>query len=78
MTHELRVEGLSVRYGHSSALSGVDLVVPGGGVTALVGPNGAGKSSLLRAAYGSVPSSGKIFLDGDDVSGLRPGNCSRA
>ncbi|GAA0948998.1 ABC transporter ATP-binding protein [Virgisporangium aurantiacum] len=78
MAHELRVEGLTVRYGHSSALSDVDLTVPGGSVTALVGPNGAGKSSLLLAAYGSVPASGKIFLDGEDVSSLRPAARARA
>ena len=78
MTHELRVEGLTVRYGHSSALSSVDLTVPGGSVTALVGPNGAGKSSLLLAAYGSVPASGKIFLDGEDVSSMRPAARARA
>ena len=78
MAHELRVEGLTVRYGHSSALSSVDLTVPGGSVTALVGPNGAGKSSLLLAAYGSVPASGKIFLDGEDVSSLRPAARARA
>ena len=76
--HELRVEGLTVRYGHSSALSGVDLVVPGGKVTALVGPNGAGKSSLLLGAYGSVPSTGRVFLDDEDVSGLRPAQRARA
>jgi branched-chain amino acid transport system ATP-binding protein len=78
MAHELRVDGLTVRYGHSSALAGVDLTVPGGSVTALVGPNGAGKSSLLLAAYGSVPSTGKVFLDGEDVSGLRPAARARA
>jgi branched-chain amino acid transport system ATP-binding protein len=47
-------------------------------VTALVGPNGAGKSSLLLAAYGSVPASGKVFIDGDDVSRLRPAARARA
>jgi branched-chain amino acid transport system ATP-binding protein len=78
MAHELRVEGLTVRYGHSNALSDVDLAVPGGKVSALVGPNGAGKSSLLLAAYGSVAASGKVFLDGDDVSGLRPAARARA
>jgi branched-chain amino acid transport system ATP-binding protein len=78
MAHELRVEGLTVRYGHGSALSDVDLTIPGGAVTGLVGPNGAGKSSLLLAAYGSVPSSGRIFLDGEDVSGLKPAARARA
>ena len=78
MSHELRVEGLSVRYGHASAVAGVDLTAPGGTVTALVGPNGAGKSSLLLAAYGSVAATGRVFLDGDDVSRLKPAARARA
>jgi len=76
--HELTIEGLTVRYGNASALSGVDLTVPGGKVTAVVGPNGAGKSSLLLAAYGSVPSTGRVLLDGEDVSGLKPAARARA
>jgi branched-chain amino acid transport system ATP-binding protein len=74
----LRVEGLAVRYGHASAVAGVDLVAPGGTVTALVGPNGAGKSSLLLAAYGSVAATGRVFLDGEDVSRLKPAARARA
>ena len=69
--HELRVQALSVRYGHSTAVSDVSLDVPGGKVTAIVGPNGAGKSSILLATYGSVPSSGRVLLDGTDLSQLR-------
>jgi len=72
------VEGLAVRYGHASAVAGVDLVAPGGTVTALVGPNGAGKSSLLLAAYGSVAATGRVFLDGEDVSRLKPAARARA
>jgi len=71
-SHELRVEDLTVRYGHAVAVSGVSLVVPGGSVTALVGPNGAGKSSVLLSVYGSVSSSGRILVDGEDMSRLRP------
>lgn len=76
--HELRVESMTVRYGHASALADVSLVAPGGKVTALVGPNGAGKSSLLLAAYGSVSGSGRVLLDGEDVSKLSPANRARA
>ncbi|MFF5257778.1 ABC transporter ATP-binding protein [Actinomadura viridis] len=70
MSHELSVSGLSVRYGDSVAVSDVSLTFPGGAVSAVVGPNGAGKSSLLLAAYGSVASTGRVTLDGEDVSGL--------
>ncbi|GAA3455549.1 ATP-binding cassette domain-containing protein [Dactylosporangium matsuzakiense] len=77
-SHELRLEGLTVRYGHASAVTALDLTAPGGTVTALVGPNGAGKSSALLAAYGSVAATGKVFLDGEDVSRLRPAARARA
>ncbi|MEU7869040.1 ATP-binding cassette domain-containing protein [Dactylosporangium sp. NPDC049140] len=77
-SHELRLEGLTVRYGHASAVTGLDLTAPGGQVTALVGPNGAGKSSALLAAYGSVAAAGKVFLDGEDVSRLKPAARARA
>ncbi|WP_433606990.1 ABC transporter ATP-binding protein [Dactylosporangium sp. CA-139114] len=77
-SHELRLEGLTVRYGHASAVTGLDLTAPGGQVSALVGPNGAGKSSALLAAYGSVAATGKVFLDGEDVSRLKPAARARA
>ncbi len=77
-SHELRVESLTVRYGGASALADVSLVAPGGQVTALVGPNGAGKSSLLLAAYGSVSGTGRVMLDGEDVTKLSPANRARA
>src|SRR4051812_39256843 len=76
--HELRLEGVHVRYGHASAVTGLDLAAAGGAVTALVGPNGAGKSSALLAAYGSVPATGRVLLDGEDVSRLRPAARARA
>ncbi|WCO67827.1 ATP-binding cassette domain-containing protein [Iamia majanohamensis] len=71
MTHELVVEGLGVIYGRATAVRDVSLVAPGGSITALVGPNGAGKSSTLLAAYGSVRSTGRVAVDGDDVSSLK-------
>lgn len=51
----LAVTGLVAGYGERTVLSGVDLVVPAGIVTALVGPNGAGKSTLVRAICGRLP-----------------------
>jgi branched-chain amino acid transport system ATP-binding protein len=77
-SHELRIESMTVRYGGASALADVSVAVPGGMVTALVGPNGAGKSSLLLAAYGSVAGTGRVLLDGEDVSKLSPAARARA
>jgi branched-chain amino acid transport system ATP-binding protein len=70
MAHELVASGMGVRYGEAVALTDVDLVAPGGSVTAVVGPNGAGKSSLLLALYGSVGAAGMVTVDGEDLSRL--------
>ena len=70
-SHELVAESVSVRYGRAIAVNDVSIDVPGGQITALVGPNGAGKTSLVLSIYGSVPGTGTIRIDGDDVSGLR-------
>lgn len=71
MSHELRIEGLRVTYGRATAVRHLDLHAAGGAVTGLVGPNGAGKSSALLAVYGSVGSSGKVLVDGEDISSLK-------
>ncbi|MFD7655186.1 ABC transporter ATP-binding protein [Actinosynnema sp. NPDC059797] len=66
----LRVEGLSVRYGAVTAVSGVDLAVADGEVVALLGPSGCGKSTLLRAVAGlEPPSAGRVAWDGADLAG---------
>lgn len=66
----LRVEGLTVQYGALRAVDDVHLSVPAGGRHALIGPNGAGKSSLFAALAGANrAATGRIFLDGVDISG---------
>ncbi len=60
-------------YGRSEVIHGVSLTVPTDGVAAVMGHNGAGKTTLLRAAVGLLAvKSGKVLLDGEDVSKLRP------
>jgi ABC-type branched-subunit amino acid transport system ATPase component len=62
-----------VHYGAAQALFGVDLEVGRGETVALVGANGARKSSLLKAIMGLLPpAGGKIFLNGEDVTGASP------
>ncbi|MFI7430488.1 ATP-binding cassette domain-containing protein [Micromonospora sp. NPDC049836] len=48
MTYAIRAEGLVRRFGATTALAGVDLVVPTGTVFGLLGPNGAGKTTAVR------------------------------
>jgi len=70
----LRLEGVSKRYPHGAvALHGITLDVPRGQVLAVVGPSGAGKSTLLRCINRLVePTSGRVVVDGVDVTALAP------
>ncbi|MGH3782255.1 MAG: urea ABC transporter ATP-binding subunit UrtE [Pseudonocardiaceae bacterium] len=62
-----------VGYGRTTVVHGASVEVPAGGVTAVMGHNGAGKTTLLRAAVGLLqPRSGRILLDGEDVTRMRP------
>jgi urea transport system ATP-binding protein len=64
---------VEVGYGRTSVIHGVTVEVPADGVVAVMGHNGAGKTTLLRAAVGLLPTrSGRILLDGEDVTGTPP------
>ncbi|WP_336659831.1 branched-chain amino acid ABC transporter ATP-binding protein/permease [Leucobacter sp. USHLN153] len=66
----LAVRNLTVSYGGTVALNGVDLTVRAGEVHALIGPNGAGKSTLIDVVTGFTGSaSGEVQLDGIDLDG---------
>ena len=68
MTEPIRIEGLTVRYGRSTACRDVSLCVAPGSVYALLGRNGAGKSSLVRCLLGEQkPSAGRTLLFGADT-----------
>jgi ABC-2 type transport system ATP-binding protein len=54
-TPALEIRDLSVRFGGTRAVDGVDLVIPRGETVALLGPNGAGKSSTVNAVLGLLP-----------------------
>ena len=68
----LRVEGVSAGYGEMLALHDVSLEVRRAEIVALVGSNGAGKTTLLRALSRVIPSSGRVTLDGADLTGRTP------
>ena len=69
----LEMVGVTAGYGRSMVLFDVDLSVPKGGAAAIMGHNGAGKTTLLRVAVGLIPvKSGKVVLDGEDVTRARP------
>jgi len=78
-TPVLALEGLTARYGSSTVLRGVDLVVQPGQVVALIGPNGAGKTTLMRTVAGLVPASGgSVRLNGAEVMRRKPHQRARA
>jgi branched-chain amino acid transport system ATP-binding protein len=69
----LLIQGLTVAYGRTTALKGIDLTVATGQVVCLIGANGAGKTTTMRAISGLIrPRAGRILLDGTDIAGLRP------
>jgi branched-chain amino acid transport system ATP-binding protein len=75
----LEVRDLTVHHGQLRALSGVSLTVEPGEIYAMIGANGAGKSTLLRAIAGlNRPTSGSVWFDGADVTGLRPERRAKA
>ena len=74
----LTVNELSVAYGMSPVLYGIDLNVDAGECVALLGRNGAGKSTLLRTIVGlHAECGGKVFFEGDDITMMPPFQRSR-
>jgi branched-chain amino acid transport system ATP-binding protein len=63
----LRVENLRASYGSSQALSGVDLSISEGEVTALMGRNGMGKSTTVKAICRMINSQGGLTLEGQNL-----------
>jgi branched-chain amino acid transport system ATP-binding protein len=67
----LKTELLSVRFGGLAALSQINFEVARGELRAIIGPNGAGKSTFFNCLTGVLrPTSGRIILNGDEISGL--------
>ena len=64
----LKIENLHAGYGSIEALKGISLEVPDGKICCIIGANGAGKTTTLKAISGAVNRSGKILLEGKDVS----------
>jgi branched-chain amino acid transport system permease protein len=67
----LEIKGVTVKFGGLTALNKVELVVPMGGVVAVIGPNGSGKSTLFNVITGLVHADeGSIRFHGEEIMGL--------
>ncbi len=74
----LDVERLSRRFGGLQAVNAVSFGVAAGEVLSVVGPNGAGKTTLFNLITGVLrPDSGRVRLDGRDITGTRPHRLAR-
>lgn len=69
----LQVDNIQLAFGGLRALSGVSVHARTGRITSVIGPNGAGKTSLFNVISGFYkPQQGRVTLDGQDISGLKP------
>jgi branched-chain amino acid transport system ATP-binding protein len=75
----LKIEGLEANYGPVTALRGISIEVPKGGIVTLLGANGAGKSTTLKCISGVVkPRRGTIEWNGQQIAGRSPNWITRA
>ena len=69
----IRVDDVSKHFGGLKAVDHVSLEIAEGSITGLIGPNGAGKTTLFNTIAGLyAPTGGRIFLDDEDITGLKP------
>lgn len=70
---DLKLEGLNKRFGSTAAVQNLELDIASGEMIVLLGPSGAGKTTTLRLVAGlEAPDSGRVLIDGRDVTGVAP------
>jgi osmoprotectant transport system ATP-binding protein len=69
----IRFENVSKAYSGEEAVSGLNFEIPGGELTVLIGPSGCGKTTTLKMINRLIePTSGTVFINGQNVAGLDP------
>jgi len=74
----LEIRNISKHFGGLAALSDVSVQIESGMILGLIGPNGAGKTTLFNVISGlHPPTSGRVFFDEEEITGLRPDQIAR-
>jgi branched-chain amino acid transport system ATP-binding protein len=69
----LELQGLGIEFGGLRAVHDVSFAMNAGEIVSVIGPNGAGKTTLFNMISGVyLPGSGKVMLEGQDVTGMEP------
>ena len=69
---EIKVEGLTKRFGRQTIWEDVSLTLPAGEISVLLGPSGTGKSVFLKTLIGLLkPEAGSITIDGKDITRIK-------
>jgi len=69
----IKIHDLHKHFGGFRAVDGASLEIKEGSITGLIGPNGAGKTTLFNVVAGRLPpTSGKVSMSGEDITGLPP------
>jgi branched-chain amino acid transport system ATP-binding protein len=75
----MTVRGLTLAYGRTEVVHGIDLDIPAGSVVSLIGANGAGKTTTLRGLSGLLrPRAGSILFEGRELAGLAANRIAKA
>ena len=73
MSALLSIEGLGISFGGLKAVQDVSFQVRPGEIVSVIGPNGAGKTTLFNMISGVYqPGSGRVMLNGEEVTGMSP------
>jgi branched-chain amino acid transport system ATP-binding protein len=69
----IRIDNVCKHFGGLKAVDHVSIEIAAGSITGLIGPNGAGKTTLFNTIAGLyAPTSGRIFLDDEEITGFKP------
>ncbi len=78
MSSILTVTGVTQKFGGLRALSDINLHIEPGEIVGIIGPNGAGKTTLFNIITGIyTPTEGRVALDGQDITGMKPYRIAR-